>query len=96
MDFKTILETYDCCACIISVEMNPDKTCKEILVVDGNDHYKKDIEEFAKHPFVENTPYYYSFPKDMNFEDFLYRSAILRQNLHTYVNLEQIGLWVEM
>ena len=96
MDFKTILETYDCNACIISVEMNPDKTCKEILVVDGNDHYKKNIEEFTKHPFVENTPYYYSFPKDMNFEDFLYRSAILRQNLHTYVNLEQIGLWVEM
>ena len=96
MDYKKLLEEYDCNACIVSVDTYPDGTYGNILVVDGNKHYKDDIANFTGKPFVENTPYYFSFPKDLNFEDFIYRSAILKQNLHTYVNLYQIGLWLEM
>ena len=32
----------------------------------------------------------------MNFEDFCYRSAILGQPLHTYVDLYNLGLWLNM
>ena len=96
MDYKKLLEEYDCNACVMSIDINPDGTYGNILVVDGNKLYKDDINAFTGHPFVENSPYYASFPKDLNFEDFIYRSAILHQNLHTYVSLYQIGLWVEM
>ncbi|MCR5847059.1 MAG: GGDEF domain-containing protein [Lachnospiraceae bacterium] len=96
MDYKKLLEDYNCKACVMSVETYSDGTYGNILVVDGNKLYKDDIEDFTGRPFVENTPYYMSFPKDLNFEDFIYRSAVLHQNLHTYVNLYQIGLWVEL
>ena len=96
MDYKNLLEQYNCNACLMSIELNPDKTYGNILVVDGNQLFKDDICSFTGHPFVENTPYYMSFPKDLNFEDFIYRSAFLHQNLHTYVNLYQIGLWLEI
>ena len=96
MDFKKLLENYDCNACVMSVEIKPDGGYGEILVVDGNQRCRDDLTNFTGHPFECNTPYYYSFPKDLNFEDFLYRSAVLHQPLHTYVNLHEIGLWVEM
>lgn len=96
MDFTELVEGYKCKTCVLSVDVNPDGTYGNILVVTGNQIFKNDIEGLTKQPFVDNTPYFLSLPKDMNFEDFIYRSAILCQPLHTYVNLYQMGLWVEM
>ena len=96
MDFSGIVEQYISKACVLSVDVNADGTYGNILVVTGNKAFRDDIEGLTKRPFVENTPYYLSLPQDMNFEDFMYRSAILHQPLHTYVNLSQMGLWVEM
>ena len=96
MDFDKILENYKCNACVMSVDAYPDGTYGNILVVEGNKLYKDDIAAFTGHPFVNNSPYYESFPRDLNFEDFIYRCAINHQPLHTYVNLDQLGLWVEL
>ena len=96
MNFTELVEGYKCKACVLSVDVNPDGTYGNILVVSGNKAFTDDIEGLTKRPFAENTPYDMSLPKDMNFEDFIYRSAILGQSLHTYVNLYQMGLWVEM
>ena len=91
-----MLESYECEACIMSVEIKPGGGYGEILVVTGNQKYIDDTSAFTGHPFEDNSPYYYSLPKDINFEDFIYRSAVLHQSLHTYVHPENIGLWVEM
>ncbi len=96
MDYRELVEQYRCKACVLSVDVNPDETYGNIRVVTGNTLFKEDIEALTRHPFVDNTPYELSLPKDMNFEDFIYRSAVLHQPLHTYVNLEQMGVWVEM
>ena len=96
MDYKDILEQYTCKACILSVDVNEDGSYENICVVTGNKLFKDDIEELTRQPFVDNTPYYLSLPKDLNFEDFIYRCAVLHQPLHTYVNLYQMNLWVEM
>ena len=96
MDFTSLLAQYHCNACVLSVETHEDGTYGNILVADGNQYFKDDIEELTKQPFVKDSPYYHSFPKDLNFEDFIYRSAVLHQPLHTYVNLYLMGLWVEM
>ncbi|MBR4781887.1 MAG: GGDEF domain-containing protein [Lachnospiraceae bacterium] len=96
MDFSNLLEQLDTKSCVISVDTYDDGSYGNILVVTGNTLFKNDIEDLTKQPFVDNTPYYYSLPKDMNFEDFIYRSAVLHQPLHTYVNLSHMGLWVEM
>ena len=96
MDYTELVEEYKCMTCVLSVDSYADGTYGNILVVTGNKLFKDDIENLTKRPFVDNTPYYMSLPKDMNFEDFIYRSAVLGQPLHTYVNLYQMGLWVEM
>ena len=96
MDYTNLLESYNCKACVLSVDTYEDGSYGNILVVTGNKLLKEDIEALTKQPFVDNTPYYMSFPKDLNFEDFIYRSAVLHQPLHTYVNLYQMGLWIEM
>ena len=83
MEFKKILDSYKCNACIISVDTHEDGTYGNYLVVDGNKQFTDGVLELTKHPFVENSPYYMSLPKDMNFEDFMYRCAILHQPLHT-------------
>lgn len=72
-------EGYKCKTCVLSVDAGPDGTYGNILVAAGIKAFRDDIEELTKRPFVNNTPYYLSLPKDMNFEDFIYRSAILGQ-----------------
>ena len=96
MDFQKILEDYQCKTCIMSVEAYPDGSYGNIRVAAGNAAHAADIEMVTGHPFVPDTPYELSFPKNMNFEDFCYRCAFGHQQLHTYVNLYQMGLWLEM
>lgn len=96
MDFQSILNGYDCKTCIMSVETFPDGTYGNIRIAAGNEAHCADIKMITGHDFVPDTPYEMSFPQDMNFEDFCYRSAILHQQLHTYVPLPQMGLWLEL
>ena len=80
----------------MSVDTYPDGTYGNIRVVAGNKAHADDILMLTGHPFEDDTPYELSFPKDLNFEDFCYRSAIAQKQLHTYVNLYQMGLWLEI
>ena len=96
MDFQKFLEYYECKACIMSVETYPDGTYGNIRVVTGNKAHCDDVAMITGHPVVDDTPYEMSFPKDMNFEEFCYRSAIHKKQFHTYVNLYQMGLWIEI
>ena len=96
MDFQKFLEYYECKACIMSVETYPDGTYGNIRVVTGNKAHCDDVAMITGRPVVDDTPYEMSFPKDMNFEEFCYRSAIHKKQLHTYVNLYQMGLWLEI
>ncbi|MBR4777213.1 MAG: sensor domain-containing diguanylate cyclase [Lachnospiraceae bacterium] len=96
MDFQTFLDKFECKACIMSVDIYPDGTYGNIRVVAGNKAHADDILMITGHPFVDGSPYEMCFPKDLNFEDFCYRSAIAHKQLHTYVNLYQMGLWLEI
>ena len=96
MSLDINLENYKCKTCIMSVEVYPDGSYGNIRVKDGNKAHAADIEMQTGHPFTPDIPYEYCFPKDMNFEDFCYRSAILHKQMHTYVSLYQMGLWLEM
>lgn len=96
MDFSNILELYKCKACVMSLETYPDGKFGNIRIAAGNKAHAEDIEHVTGHPFENDTPYELSFPKDLNFEDFVYRSAVQHQQLHSYVNLYQMGLWLEI
>lgn len=96
MDFEQMLSNCKSRACVISVERYPDGTYGNIRIVAANKAHCADAEKAFQRKFVPNSPYYYYLPQDKNFEDFMYRSACLGQPLHTYVHLEQMGLWVNM
>lgn len=96
INFDDILKNYKTKTCILSVKKLDDGTYGNIKVVAGNQAHADDIAGITGHPFVPGCPYEMCFPKDMNFEDFAARCAWGGQPLHTYVNLYQMGLWLNM
>lgn len=96
MDFDKIVAEHKSRTCVISVEQYPDGSYGNILVVAANKALRVDAETIFHHPFEANMPYYYCLPQDKNFEDFMYICACQGKPLHTYVHVEQMGLWVNM
>ena len=96
MDFEKILSEYKTRTCIMSVEKFQDGGYGNIRIAEGNKPHYDDMLQTMHKPFVPNSPYQEYFPPNKNFEDFCYRSAILGQPLHTYVELPQMGLWLNM
>ena len=92
MDFQTIVDSFSAMTCIISVEKKKDGSYGKIRIVTGNKPYIKSIEgspdtpQMLTNKFVPNCEYETYLPKDLNFEDFCYRSAVLKQPLHSYVH----------
>lgn len=96
MDFEKLLSGYKNKTCVMSVDKLSDDTYGNIRVVSGNKAHCDEMYALTKHEFVPGSPYEMCFPKNMNFEDFCYRSAFLGQSLHSYVNLHQMSLWLDM
>ncbi len=96
MFFEEILKLYKAKTCIISVDKFENGLYGNIKVVAGNQAHAEDVQMITGRPFVPGCPYEMCFPKNMNFEDFCYRSAFGGEPLHTYVSLYQMGLWLNM
>ncbi len=99
MDFKTFVDNFKTMTCVISVEKFPDGSYGNIRIVAGNKAYIDSIENMPDGPqmltkkFVPNSDYQKYLPKDLNFEDFCYRCAILKEPLHTYVHPDRFDFW---
>lgn len=96
MDFQSLLDQYECKACVMSVEVFPDGKYGNIRVAAGNRAHAEEIKMIRGYAFENDMPYEACFPPNLNFEDFCYRSAIGKQQLHAYVDIPQMGLWLEM
>lgn len=90
MDFQKFVDTFSAATCVISVEKLPDGAYGKIRIVTGNKAYIDSIEQAGEGPrllsskFIPNSEYHTYFPTDLNFEDFCYKSAVLKQPLHSY------------
>ncbi len=96
MDFEQIVSGHKSRTCVLAVEHYPDGSYGNIRIVAANKALRADAEQIFHRHFVPNSPYYYYLPQDKNFEDFMYRCACKGEPLHTYVHVEQMGLWVNM
>ena len=103
MDFQGVVDKINAMACVISVERQEDGSCGTIRIVAGNQAYVASIEvEDDIHPkmltdcFVPNREYQNYFSRDLNFEDFCYRSAIEKEVLHTYIHPERFDVWMNI
>ena len=99
MDFKKFVDNFKTMTCVMSVEKFPDGSYGNIRIVTGNQAYIDSIEKMTDGPkmlsnkFVPNSDYQRYLPKDLNFEDFCYRCAILKEPLHTYVHPDRFDFW---
>ena len=102
MDFQAIVDSFSSMTCLISVEKKKNGSYGTIRIVAGNKPYIDSIENNADGPkmltnkFIPNSEYQIYFPKDLNFEDFCYRSAVLKQPLHSYVHPERYDFWFNL
>ena len=102
MDYQKFVDCIAPMTCVLSVEKLPDGGYGKIRIVTGNKAYIDSIEhptdgmEMKTSKFIPNSNYLDYLPRDLNFEDFCYRSAILKQPLHTYVHPERFDFWFNL
>ena len=103
MDYQSFVDMIDISTCIISVESKEDGTYGEIRIVTGNaayissiEHSDPDAPQLLTSKFVPNSLYQNYFPQDLNFEDFCFRCAVLKQPMHTYVHPERFDFWFNL
>ncbi|MCR4580670.1 MAG: GGDEF domain-containing protein [Treponema sp.] len=102
MDFQNFVDGFKLMTCLVSVEKFSDDSYGNIRIVTGNKAYIQSIEgdpdspQMLTNKFVPDKEYTKYLPKDLNFEDFCYRSAILKEPLHTYVKPDRFDFWFNM
>ena len=102
MDFQKFVDGFHPMTCVISVEKLPEGKWGKIKIVAGNKAYIDSIENAPDMPealqkkFVPNTEYQNYFPKDSNFELFLYSSAVLKKPMHSYVHPDRFDFWFNL
>lgn len=103
MELKQFSDLVAPMTCIVSVETYPDGSYGNIRIVTGNEAYINSTKAVAElggsdaissKEFVPDSPYEEFVPKDKNFEDYVYRSAVLGQTLHSYVHPERFNFWI--
>ena len=84
-------------ACVVSIEKK-ETGYGEIRIVDGNDAYINSFKQgpYAKHEFIPNSIYTDYLVKNLNFEDYVYRSAVKKELLHSYAYPEYFKSWMHM
>lgn len=97
MDFKQLCNGIHHTACVVSIQKTKDGY-GEIRIVDGNEPYLASFqgEGYAKHEFIPNSIYTDYLMKNLNFEDYCYRSAVKKELLHSYAYPEYFKSWMHM
>lgn len=102
-DYQSFSEHIKPMSSIVSVELFPDGSYGNIRLVTANSTFMQmseqtfeDVGEGGMHKvqFEPDQPYERYIPKDKNFEEFCYRSAILGETLHTYIHPDRTPVWL--
>ena len=102
MDFQAVAEAIGALTCVISVEKLENGGYGDIRIVTGNRAYIDSIEHPAPGTamltteFIPNSLYTRYLTRDLNFEDYCYRSAVQKRCLHSYVHPDRIDAWFNM
>jgi len=100
MDLQEYVDQFDSMTCIMSVEKKPNGYGKMRIEV-GNKAYIASFESNNDTPidmpfgkkFVPGQEYTTYIPKDLNFEHFIYNSAVLKKPMHAYIHPERFDVW---
>lgn len=101
MNFKDFCNNITDMACVLSIEKKGNGY-GEIRIVDGNDKYidsmsiKQPGSPIVLKKFIPNSIYTEYIPRNLNFEQYTYKSAVNKELLHSYAYPETIGYWLHM
>ena len=101
-DFQNLADGLGAATSVMSVQVLEDGSCGEVRVVAGNQAYIDSIERPAgdysmrTNKFVPGSLYTDYVPRDLNFEDFCFRSAVEKKCLHSYVKPDKMPIWFNM
>lgn len=103
MDFQKLVDAMAAMTCVVSVEILDDNSKGDFRIVTGNRAYMDSIEkpapgaEMLVKKFVPDSLYTDYLTRDLNFEEYCYRSAVDKKSLHSYVTTERLkGIWLNM
>ena len=107
MDFQSFVDTFFAPTCIVAVEKRPDGGCGEIRLAAGNAKYldmirmrlennEFQVSEDAGNAFVPGSLYSKYFPKSLSFEDVCFRAAVQKEEIRTYVHLNNVDIWLDI
>ena len=101
-DFQNLADGLGAATSVMSVQVLEDGSCGEVRVVAGNQAYIDSIERPAgdysmrTNKFVPGSLYTDYVPRDLNFQDFCFRSAVEKKCLHSYVKPDKMPIWFNM
>jgi diguanylate cyclase (GGDEF)-like protein len=104
MDLQELQEyvnQFDSMTCIMSVEKNPDGSYGKMRIEVGNKAYIASYEKNNSNPidmpfgnkFVPGQEYTTYIPKDLNFEHFIFNSAVNKKPMHAYIHPDRFDVW---
>ena len=97
MDFKGLCNSINDICCVISVKKTNDGY-SDIRIVDGNTKYVESMKGplYLKHEFIPNSIYTDYLQRNLNFEEYSYRSSVKKELLHSYAYPEYFKVWMHM
>ena len=102
VNFQQVVDGIGAMTCVVSVEKLPGGGYGDIRIVTGNRAYIDSIErpmggvQMLKTKFIPNSLYTDYMTRDLNFEDFCYRSAVGKKCLHSYAHPDRFDVWFNM
>ena len=91
VDYQYFADCVTMPCCVIAVEKKEDGTCGDIRIVRANHAYKKAMGPL----YYDDMPYYELVPQDNKFEDFCFKSAVMKQRMHAYVEVKALNSWID-
>lgn len=102
MDFQAVCDGVAAMSCVVSVEKLDGGRYGKLRIVTGNEAYIRSIERpvpgttMLHEKFIPNSEYTDYITRDLNFEDYCYRSAVEKKCLHAYVHPDRMDVWFNM
>jgi hypothetical protein len=101
MDLQEYVDQFDSMTCIMSVEKNADGSYGKMRIEVGNKAYVATYEKNNNVPidmpfdkkFVPGQEYTTYIPKDLNFEHFIFNSAVNKKPMHAYIHPDRFDVW---
>ncbi len=92
MDFQSFVNTFSLPCAVLAVKKSDTGYYDDIRIISSNDGYKQTIDPNIYHDGIHYTEL---MPREMRFEDFCYRAAILKQKMQAYVETRAFDVWTD-